>query len=325
MSVDTALNQKLSELDLRFDNSWLSPLMSQLEFETRSSGFKYFHPKIYIGDEWFSPEGVPAIAVPFYLFNNKLSEIEKKQMDFVEGGTETSAMKLLRHEFGHAFDHAYKISKRKDFERTFGSPNSKYTHEERGKKYSTRFVKNLSSTYAQTHPTEDFAETFAVYISLKGNWYPSYAPYPTIKKKMEYLDYLSKNLKPTPRVRPPIKEPSFYNIKFLNQTLRSHYARRIRSQGRYHPKFYDKDLKEIFPREMTSSNAPISATNYLLSNKSIIVRKTMEKGGFRSYQTMKIFHQFVSRTKKLHLGLQRKNSNPSSQVINLLVSHLSKD
>src|SRR6185437_10084827 len=113
------LKLRICDLRIEIAGSELEPCIRQLYDELESKGL-VVRPKIYLGDEWFSPEGVPAIAVPFYLAHPRLKSLEKKLMLEVEGGTHEWCMKLLRHEAGHCFDHAYGLSRRKSWREIFG-------------------------------------------------------------------------------------------------------------------------------------------------------------------------------------------------------------
>ena len=57
------------------------------------------------------------------------------------------------------------------------------------KPYSKSFVLHLDSWYAQSHPDEDFAETFAVWLNPQSDWRARYAGWPALKK-LEYMDAL---------------------------------------------------------------------------------------------------------------------------------------
>ena len=61
-----------------------------------------FRPHFWLSNEWFTPDGVPGIAVPFYLAHPRLAKLEMDQMLEVEGGTSEWCMRILRHEAGHA-------------------------------------------------------------------------------------------------------------------------------------------------------------------------------------------------------------------------------
>jgi hypothetical protein len=120
------LNVRICDLGVRIEGSELEKRVREFHDELAGRGVT-FRPDCYLGDEWFSPEGVPAIAIPFYLAHPRLKSLEMHQMLEVEGGTAGSCQMLLRHECGHAIDHAYRFSSRKDWRGIFGSPDAEYT------------------------------------------------------------------------------------------------------------------------------------------------------------------------------------------------------
>ena len=145
--------------------NWKSEFNSSItELEARGLPVR---PDCYLGDEWFSPEGSPVIAIPFYLAHPRLKQLELHQMLEVEGGTYEWCMQILRHECGHAYDHAYQFSSTDAWVEVFGDRDVEYQPETyRPRPYSKSFVRHLPNWYAQAHPDEDFAETFAVWLAL---------------------------------------------------------------------------------------------------------------------------------------------------------------
>ena len=85
-----------------------------------------FRPHVWLSEEWFSPDGVPGIAVPFYLAHPRLERLERRMMRNVEGGSAESAMRILRHEAGHAIDTAYRLRRRKRWREVFGPASLPY-------------------------------------------------------------------------------------------------------------------------------------------------------------------------------------------------------
>src|ERR1700733_924322 len=118
---DELLSLRLCDLNLRIEGSELEPRIQQLYSELAARGVT-LRPDCYLGDEWFSPQGVPAIASPSYLAPPRLKSLELRQMMEVEGGTPEWCMMLLRHECGHALDPAWQFSRRKEWRHVFGSP-----------------------------------------------------------------------------------------------------------------------------------------------------------------------------------------------------------
>ena len=133
------------------------------------------------------------MAVPFYLAHPRLERLEKAQMLAVEGGEHEWCMRILRHEAGHVIDNAYKLRLRKQRRRLFGSSSNPYPEFYAPRPYSKSFVLHLDPWYAQSHPDEDFAETFAVWLTPESNWKTRYAGWPAIKK-LEYMDELMQSL-----------------------------------------------------------------------------------------------------------------------------------
>ena len=139
------LNLRICDLGVTIEGSELDRRLCECYDELTVRGVA-LRPDCYLGDEWFSPEGVPAIAIPFYLAHPRLKALELHQMLEVEGGTAEWCQMLLRHECGHAIDHAFRFSSRKEWQRVFGSPDIDYAPETyRPHPYSRGFVLHLAT------------------------------------------------------------------------------------------------------------------------------------------------------------------------------------
>ena len=185
------LKTPIKNLNLNIDVCpFASPLIKKIFAELDNKGFKLFRPKIYLGDEWFSPEGVAAVSVPFYLTHPKLITLEKKHTGEAEGYKKKIFLALLRHEIGHCIDHTYKLSKTKEWKNVFGNPKKKYNPDNYSfNPKSKDFVVNLEDHYAQAHPDEDFAETFSVWLEKpKTTWKKNYYNRAKALKKLNYID-----------------------------------------------------------------------------------------------------------------------------------------
>src|SRR4051794_34251230 len=165
------MHARISELDLRIEGSELEPLIAELYRELDHHGFA-FKPPIYLTDEWGCPEGVPIIGVPFYLVKPELSQIEKEVAENLE--TPEESMMYFRHEAGHAFNYAYKLYEEEEWHQTFGPYSRPYLEEFRPNPFSRDYVRHIAGWYAQKHPDEDFAETFAVWLEPDSNWSAEY-------------------------------------------------------------------------------------------------------------------------------------------------------
>ena len=218
----------MCQLGVSIEGSVLEPRIAELQQRAATRAGCTFQPHFWLSDEWFSPDGVPGVAIPFYLAHPRLERLERAHMLEVEGGTPEWCMRILRHEAGHAIDNAYKLRQRRRRQQVFGPSYKAYPEFYTPKPYSKSFVLHLDSWYAQSHPDEDFAETFAVWLNPQSDWRPRYADWPALKK-LEYMDALMQELAGKPmlvhthrRVDPLPK---------IRKTLRAHYERKRRHYG----------------------------------------------------------------------------------------------
>jgi hypothetical protein len=254
-------------------------------------------PDCYLGDEWFSPEGVPAIAIPFYLAHPRLRALELHQMLEVEGGTAEWCQRLLRHEAGHAIDHAYRLSLRDDWQSIFGSPDAEYTPETyTPRPYSRGFVRHLPNWYAQSHPDEDFAETFAVWLASPAEeWRERYRGWKALEK-LEYVDGLIRSVgdaKPPNRRRRRISEAAK-----LERTLGRYYATRRKLYAEDFPDFYDADLRAIFNHGAAGGE---SAAKLMRKNRAALIATIVKWTGQRKYTVSMLVQKLILRCEKLKL------------------------
>jgi hypothetical protein len=241
---------RMCDLGLSIEGTQLESRIAQLNAELQGRGLAV--PHYYLSDEWFTPDGVPGIAIPFYLAHPRLEKLELAEMLEVEGGDEESCLRILRHEAGHAMDNAYNLRRRPTRRRLFGNPRVAYPEYYLPKPYSKSFVQHLDHWYAQSHPDEDFAETFAVWLDPRSTWATRYAGWPA-QRKLEYVDRMMRRLAGT---RPVVRSKRVVDpLQRLRKTLGDHYRRKREHYGLDHPDFYDSDLRNLF------SNAPEYAKN----------------------------------------------------------------
>ena len=299
LSDEALLDVRFCELGLTIDGSWLDTRIAQLHDELVARGLQ-FQPHYWLSSEWFSPDGVPGVAVPFYLAHPRLMRLEKAQMLEVEGGTPEWCMKILRHEAGHAFDNAYELRRLRRRTQLFGRPSTPYPDFYLPKAYSKSFVLHLDSWYAQSHPDEDFAETFAVWLTPDSDWRARYADWPALRK-LEYVDELMRGLAGAPprvssrrRVEP---------LERLRTTLRRHYAKKRAHYGLEHPNFYDRDLRRLF------SDAPEyrrqrKASRFIHGARRDIRRLVAEWTGSYQYTIDRVIEDMIARSDELNLRLK---------------------
>jgi len=242
LSDEQLLKHRLSGLRVTLKGTWLEDCVHALYEELAERGIR-LRPHTWISSEWFSPAGVPGIAIPFYLTNERLMKLEQKMMLDVEGGTWSECMAILRHEAGHAMQHAYQFQRRQRWRELFGPSSKRYPRYYRPNPASRRYVQHLRLWYAQSHPDEDFAETFAVWLRPRSNWRTRYDGWPALKK-LEYVDELMGELAGK---KPPVASRERVDpLHQLSETLADHYKKKKTFYAFAAPKTYDRDLSKLF-------------------------------------------------------------------------------
>ena len=151
LSDEQLLQQRFSSLKVAVEGTWLEDCLGSLYEELQTRGIR-LRPHVWISSEWFSPADVPGIAIPFYLAHPRLMKLEKKMMLEVEGSTWSECMAILRHETGHAVQHAYQLQRRRRWQQLFGPSSKHYPLYYRPNPASRRYVQHLRRWYAQSHP-----------------------------------------------------------------------------------------------------------------------------------------------------------------------------
>lgn len=234
---------RLCDLPLHLKGSWVEERVQALYAELDAHDLR-LRPPCYIGDEWFTPDGGVAIAVPFYLFHPRLLALEKKVMLEAEGEAPDDCLRLLRHECGHSVVHAFHLTRRRAWIALFGDPKAEARDFYHFRPHSRSFVRHLKGWYAQSHPEEDFAETFAVWLDPKSDWRKRYAGWPALKK-LEYVDELMGQLKG--QASKAKRGELTWRIGDLKRKLSTHYQQRRKFYAEEDEAYYDEDLRRLFP------------------------------------------------------------------------------
>lgn len=291
------LRVRLRDLHLRIEGTWIEECVEELYEELARRGLR-FRPHVWLSYDWFVPGTVPGVAIPFYLAHPRLMKLERKQMLEVEGGTREEMLKILRHECGHAIDNAYGLSREKNWQQHFGNRAKKYPEHYRPNPASRRFVQHLRLYYAQSHPLEDFAETFAVILaSRSGGWRKRYADWPALRK-LEYVDSLLESLRGVaPRRRSRIKPES---ISTLTMTLGEYYADKRERYLVSYPDIYDRDLRRLFSDDPKDERHEL-ASQFLRRNSTEIRRLVSNWTGEYQFTLDQVLKDMIGRSRELKL------------------------
>ena len=314
------LDLPLRDLGLHIESvSWVASCIAELENDLARRKIR-FRPHFWFSTDWFTPNGVPGVAVPFYLGHPKLMRLERTQMLEVEGGSRDSCLKILRHESGHAFQHAYRLQLRPEWRRHFGSPGRRYPTEYRPNPASRRFVQHLRLYYAQSHPVEDFAETFAVWLQPRAVWRKRYAGWPALRK-LEYVDTLMAEIaEATPPVRTRRQVES---LPTLAMTLREYYRQKREQYSIEHPDIFDRDLLRLFSDAARHSRSE-RASVFLRRNRADIRRLVARWTGEYQFTVDQVLADMIGRCRELKLravGSERRLRMDAALMLTVNTMH----
>ena len=290
------LQLRLCDLRLSIDRSPLRPHIRRLYAELERRGIK-FRPHVWLGEEWFSPDGVPGIAVPFYLAHPRLESLERRIMRRVEGGNVRWLMRILRHEAGHALDSAYRLRRRKCWRELFGPASRPYPRRYRARPGSRRYVHHLGEWYAQAHPTEDFAETFAVWLKPHSDWRKSYADWPAFEK-LRLVEELMAGVR---WQRAPVRSRARIEpIESSTRTLAQHYRRKLARHHFYRRGLAEDMLQKVFSEERAHVNS-MRASTLLRGQKATLVPAVARELATELYSVHQVLRVLIERSEALAL------------------------
>ncbi len=322
LSDNELLEKKISQLGLKLEAAAIYPLIQQLYDELSQKGLS-FHPPCHIGDEWFVPVGIPAIFIPFFLVHERLGKLERKMMLEVEGETPDWFMRLMRHEAAHAYAYAYRFYRKKKWQQAFGLTSSEETPKfYRPRPYSRSYVVHLDDWYAQSHPDEDFAETFAVWLTPQLDWRGRYKGWKALHK-LEYLDELMRSLAGQPPLHLPEYRVADYDC--LNVKLRTYYARKRKIYEDSYPDFYDNDLKQLFAAD-AADEGRVKASTYLRHHRRQLMDAVCNWTNEKKYRVNKLLTRLIGRCDELGLHIKaydpKQNLQVSAYITTLVMNYL---
>ena len=292
------LDLRLCDLPVRIPGTQLEQRLKRLYRELRGRSLE-FRPHVWLAEEWFTPDGVAGFAIPFYLAHPRLMKLERSQMLEVEGATESECMRILRHEAGHAIDNAFRLHARRSWKATFGSYRVPYPEWYQPQPGSRDYVLNLDAWYAQAHPAEDFAETFAVWLKSGTQWRRQYAAWGA-QRKLEYVQQIMAELAGrSPRL---LGRRQVEPLGTLTRTVREHYRRKRASYTIHWPASFERNLYRVFSAEPRHRLYP-SAAQFLRHVRREICEIVARGTGVHHYTINHIVKHMIVRSRVLNLRL----------------------
>lgn len=314
---ESLLDLRFCDLRLRLGQSRLEASVRRLYGELARKGIR-FRPHFWLSEEWFSPDGTPGIAIPFYLAHPRLMRLERRLMHEVEGGNDKWLMRILRHETGHAIDTAFGLRRRKAWRETFGKASRRYPVRYFPRPASRRFVLHLGHWYAQSHPTEDFAETFAVWLPPRSRWRSQYAGWPAFEK----LEFVDRTMRALEGQRPVnLDRATVEPLADDTRTLREHYRRK---QARYQvdtARTFDRPLLRVFGAREDHPRG-LAASRFLREVRPQLRRLLIRRARMHPYLVNHVLRTAIQRARRLDLrlkGNQRKAKREALAMFELIM------
>src|SRR5713226_6625531 len=280
--VQSLLPIPIKQLGLKLQGSPIERYVEQLFKELESKGLQHFRPAFYLTSEWGCPSEQPVIGVPFYLADPRLGAIESAVNDIED---EREIMMYMRHESGHAFNYAYELYKTDEWRETFGPFRRPYRDHYRFVPFSRNFVRHIAGWYAQKHPDEDFAETFAVWL--------------------------------TPPVR-PLGETDF-TVEDMKETIEEYYSSTTHDESQAIADLaLDVDLDDIFlAADDVNEERRRKASEVVSEHRKEIVDKVSYWTGARRSLVKTMVEAIVKKVDEL--GLVVDKTRESEQIVELTV------
>jgi hypothetical protein len=307
------LNTPVCDLDLKIEGSPLEPYTCRLyaELEHKQIPFK---PVFYLTDGWGCPDGVPVIGIPFYLADKRLARIEEEQTGEIEQGQ--ALMMLLRHEAGHAINYAYRLYKEPEWAEVFGPFSRPYRDSFRPNPFSKQFVRHIvhhqyGRSYAQKHPDEDFAETFAVWLTPRSGWRRRYRNWPAIRK-LEYVDQLMRNIRRTSPLR--TSGPLCTPVEDMTLRLAEHYGKRAERYREAAQGYVDDKLHEVFPPVRGRRLEP--AGQLIHKQQDDLLTRVVRWSGLAEQEVQTLLEKLEDRADAL--GLQYRKQDVAAKLMDVI-------
>ena len=317
------LNTRVCDLQLAIEGSPVEPMIRQIRRELEAKGIK-FMPTFYLTDSWGCPDEVPAVGIPFYLADRRLARIEEEQTGEIEDVRTT--MMYLRHEVGHALNYAYRLWEWPGWADTFGKFSKPYRDVFLPDPSSRDFVRHLvhsqyGRNYAQKHPDEDFAETFAIWLTPRSGWRRKYRFWPALRK-LSFIASLMRGLKGRP-IPSLTSGPLVNPVKDMTMPLAEHYGQRAERYRAAAQGYVDDKLGQVFPRVRAKGQVP--ACQFIRRHHKKLASSISIWSGLDAEEVTTILDKLADRASFLKLKMPRRKGGEKLVEITSLATSLAKD
>jgi len=312
--VRQLLTVPIRELGLSLERSPVALLVQRLYDEFDAHGLHHFRPRCYLSDEWGCPSEEPVIGIPFYLGDPRVASVEAAVNDIED---EREILMYLRHEAGHAFNYAYELFRTDAWHDLFGSFRRPYRDDFPFVPFSREHVRHIAGWYAQKHPDEDFAETFAVWLDPESDWRRRYDGWGAMRK-LEYVDRVAHDVGDREAVH--AAGETDITVDEMNETVEDFYRRRDVDESRIVDALaLDADLTDIFvePQRRRESREYRDAAELIGEHRRDLVDKINYWTGVRRTLVRALVLAIERRVAEL--GLSAETQRSRSEMIDLTV------
>lgn len=315
LSDHELLDLRFCDLELKIEGSRIEPVIHTLysELEQKKLMFK---PHVWISEDWFAIDGIPGIAVPFYILHKKLSQLCKKMQLEDEGYNKKDAIKLLRHEAGHAIDNAYKLRLSRQRQKLFGFSKTSYPETYAPQFESSNYVTHLNPWYAQAHPDEDWAESFAIWLTPNSNWKKIYTGTVAIKK-LEFIDQLMKTIENKQPLVQKLNQPG--DISISRRKLKTFFTNKSESLNSDHNLNLLPMLNFIFSIEKKHKQLK-RADKFIKEHKDILSKKISFWTGHNSFTIHLILSKIIKTCSEHNMHLMKSEKDTLMELMAMLAT-----
>jgi hypothetical protein len=289
------LAKPIRELGLKLEGSPLERFVQQLYRELEAKGIHKFRPLCYLTDEWGCPSGEPIIGIPFYLANPDLAQLERDMNDLEDA---REIMMYMRHEAGHAFNYAYQLHKSAEWRGIFGPFRRAYRDNYRPIPFSRNFVRHMAGWYAQKHPDEDFAETFAVWLTPRSQWAKRYEGWGALAK-LQYVDHVAREVGDVEPIRR--RGRTDITVDEMESTVGEFYRLSLPEEIPLQELALDADLEDIFTVSPKRRKGVRPAHEMLAQHRKLIVDKVAYWSGVQRPVVKRLVEAICKRVEDLGL------------------------
>ena len=283
-SVLDRLSKKVKNLKWQYQGSRVEKAVAQVQAELDQQKID-FKIRCWASDDWYTPDGQVGFAFPFYLLDPKLSSIATAMDVNVEGRTQTELVKLIRHEVGHTLDNAFCLRKKAGRKKLFGA-QIKYPLSYSPKYQRSAYVDHLGDGYAESHPDEDFAETFSVWLGQCDIWKTKYQSRSQAYAKLKQVDQWMTDLKNQKPINNRVKAEDLASKD--GRSLKEVFLKRASNEIKYARKIFSEFTQELDPSQCESLH------RWLRKNKKRCIHQVATYTGHSIDQVSRISRCFES-------------------------------